>query len=437
MKKIIRIAFFSFLLVIGVWKLQPEEVSAQATKVIDLPVGCSVEDIQSILDSNNGNKEHLILHIPAGEYIVRRTIFMHSNMTIRADKNAIFRLSKEEGYKSLIGSYNFSEDKGGYDHIENVTIEGGVWDGNQIGGEYIRFIHANNIKISGVTVKNGGNGAHLITLAGVKNAVIENSVLSDYTGKDEKEAIHLDIVNNKNMVPGTDCYDDTTNQNITIRNNTIKNYPRAVGSHSAVEGVFQKNIVISNNRFSNMSEEAVKLYGFVDTKVTGNKILGAKIGVRVYTYLEGLKYVKALPTTKKEIMPANYKIVIANNTITNSKKYAIQAYASKKYPLQGVTISNNKITTTKDTAIMIWDYCRKNIIKQNTITKAGHHGIGIYKECNSNQILKNKIVSAKTYGIYVGEAKATQVKANDVRKSGKKEIVVSSKDSKTVVTGNK
>lgn len=430
--------FIIILLFLGAFFSFRFPVQAQGSQVINLPKNCSVEEIQKALDKNASNaSKHLTVNIPAGKYTLKRTLFVSSNTTVHADKNAVFRLSSKDGYKTLIGSYNFSGDKGGYHHIQNVTIEGGVWDGNYISGEYIRFIHGKNITIRNVAVKNGGNGAHLITLAGVKDGLIEKCVLTGYSGKDAKEAIHLDIVHDQSMVPGTDRYDDTTNQNIVIRNNTVKNYSRAVGSHSAVDGVFQKNVTITGNTFTNLREEAVKLYGFVNTKVTKNKIDGAKIGIRVYTYLSGASYKKALSGTKKEKLPSNYKIVISKNEIKNSKQYGIQMNGTKKRPLKGVIVSENKISVTKDSGIMIYQYCTKNIIKSNTITKAGNQGIGLYKASNSNQVLDNKIIQAKNYGIYIGEALNNKIKSNGINKSGKHGIWINDGSHKTQLLSNR
>ena len=89
---------------------------------------------------------------------------------------------------------------GGYDQCKNITITGGTWDGNANGSkdaDCIYIGHAQNVVITDTTVKNN-SGAHVIELAGVKNAIIENVELYGYKKCKENESkIAKRLLNNK------------------------------------------------------------------------------------------------------------------------------------------------------------------------------------------------------------------------------------------------
>lgn len=393
------------------------------TKTVYVNSNMSNKEIQNVLDMNKDDStRQLIVSFAAGNYNINQTLFVYSNTMVKADSKAVFRLTSDT-YSCIIGSRNFASgqknyDKGGYGNEKNIIIDGGKWDGNKKAGEFVRFIHGSDIVIRNMTIYNGGEGAHLITLAGVKNGKIENCTLYGYHGKAPKEAIHLDIVHNEKMVPGTDRWDDTPNQNIEINGNHIYDYSRAVGSHAAVDGVYQKNVKITANNFHNLSEEAVKLYGFKDSTVANNNIRDADIGIRVYTYLEGASYEKALSATKKEAQPSDYKITIENNSISKMKSYGIQTRGINTRPLKGISIRNNTINNSADTGIMIYNYTQYSQISRNKIQNTGRQGIGIYYAANKNMVSENNISAPRMYGLYIGNAKKITVKNNVFTKSG-------------------
>ncbi|MDD3746250.1 MAG: right-handed parallel beta-helix repeat-containing protein [Anaerostipes sp.] len=398
--------------------------------------------IQSVLDTNKSNSNQtLTVKFEGGNYCLDATLFVYSNTVVKADSNAVFKLESNT-YKTMIGSRNFQEgtdnyDKGGYVNESNITIDGGKWDGNGKSGEMVRFIHGTNITVKNMEVYNIGEGGHLITFAGVKDGWIENCKLHGYLGKEKKEAIHLDIVHDGSMVPGTDKYDDATNQNIIITGNTVYDYPRAVGSHAAVDGVYQRNIQVNNNRFYNLSEEAVKFYGFKDSSVTNNSITNVGIGVRVYTYLEGTTYVNPLSSTKKEAQPSRYNINVQGNVIQNCSQYGIQTRGLNSRIMRGVTIKGNKISSTAGTGIMMYNYTSNCTVSENTISNAGNQGVGVYYASNGNTILNNTISDSKVYGVYLGGTGNTTIKSNNISRSKNHGICMGNNSHSTLIQSNK
>lgn len=437
-KKKTRWTFLVFLLLCIVygtfaWCIQTQ---AQDEDVITLKEDSTTDDIQSALSLNAANSSrHLTVKVPAGTYILDKALFIYSNTTLELDENTTFIL-KSEKYKVMISSYNYKYDKGGYDQVKNVEVIGGNWDGNGTSGEMMRFIHGTNITVKNANIYNVGNGSHLITFAGVKNGVIQNCTLSGYHGTAVKEAIHLDIVHNNQWVPGTVTYDDTANDTILIQNNTVFDYPRAVGSHSSVKGVYHKNVVIQNNTFKDLTNEAVNLYGYKMSSVLNNTIDNVGIGVRIYTLLANGKQYEPLTGTKTEEIPTDYEIQVKDNKITNTKQYGIQLYGAKSQPMTGVTIIGNTIQNTSDTALMIYSYSTKNIIKNNKIQKVTNHGIGIYQNSNSNKVVQNTIQTTTKQGVYVGKSKYTLIKSNKISNAKKHGIWLDSGSNKTKVINN-
>ncbi|MBS6559709.1 MAG: right-handed parallel beta-helix repeat-containing protein [Clostridiales bacterium] len=417
------------------WNIQ---AGAGDEDIVVLEEGATRADIQRALNRNStSDRMHLTVKIPAGNYFLDQTLYVYSNTTVIADENAIFTLDPEK--KIMLSSYNYKYDKGGYEHIKNVEINGGQWDGSGASGEMIRFIHGQNITIRNVTVRNVSGGAHELTFAGVKNGLIENCHLGDYRGEYTKikEAIHLDVVHNQYLVPGTVTYDDTANQDIIIRNNTIENYPRGIGSHSFVEGVYQKNITITGNTLKNIAEEAINIYGYENCQVTDNVIEDVNTGIRMYTLLATGKHLTALSNTKKEEVPSDYAITIQNNRIKNAGKYGIQLIGHKNFPVTGVSILNNTIQKTGDSGIMLYTYVKQTTVKQNQITGAGNQGIGIYVASSFNQLIKNQIKTSKSNGIFISGSKGTKLVGNTISNSKQHGIWLAKGSDQTKVIQNK
>ena len=57
----------------------------------------------------------------------------------------------------------------------------------------------------------------------------------------------MSYLDNYEILPMGGPFDDTPCKNVTIENNEVYNYPRAVGSHTYVKEIYQDNIVIKNN----------------------------------------------------------------------------------------------------------------------------------------------------------------------------------------------
>lgn len=418
---------------------------AGGTSEVTVPANASAKQIQSYLDRNaSGIYDELIVNFPDGKYRLDRTLYVHSNTTIKAGEKAVFEKQKING-AMLEGK--ITNDKGGYDTVTNINIEGGVWDSKPVigskneGTETFRFIHASNIHIMNAEFSNVPVGSHLIVFAGVADSMIENCVFHGYgngsvKNPEPKEAIQLDIPHNSEIVPTLQeavvKWNDLPCKNIIIRGCEFYDYSRAIGSHIAVQGVYHEGIVIDNNTIRDMDEVAIKLYNYKDTTISNNKITGGAEAILVYTALEGdtgehcLKPLEGKPVEE----PTSHNIVIEGNEIAKTTGLddvygdAIRISASEKFPIAGVKvnrniiknvsrygvfitqvakaeITNNEISSSGNHAVLLEENSTDALIKKNMITKPGKSGVALYSGSSKATVSGNTITEPKEAGIYL------------------------------------
>jgi len=459
MKKRIIISLIFILALLSIsnnkWNIS---AATRIDKEVTADSGDSSTEIQKLLDYNKYGKYNLTIRIPAGTYELLRELRIFSNTTIIADSNA--RLMKNHLKGALLAN-DLSNDEGGYLTTENITIIGGIWDSSKIadikkGTESFRFIHATNVTVNDATICNVPENSHLLTFAGVKNGIVNNCTLYGYVGTSYKEAIHLDIVHDDIIVPSMQTkylvYDDLACDGITITNTEISDYPRGIGSHSSVKGVYHKNITISKNNLHNLDEAAIKAYNYINLEISDNLIHNTGLGILVYTHItkEEDHYLEALTTTKKEEPPENYNIVIKGNTIQNISQIssvfafkwgdAIRILGNDERPLSGVTIENNRIMNADRYGLFLQNAPNSTIAK-NQITSTKKNGIYLIKSCNNSIISGNKVIEAGTSGSIeggIGILASNQVTISDntIKSPAKNGIFLYSQSNSCTITHN-
>ncbi len=452
--------FYGFILLLFVFLLFHRPIQANAgqeDKVVTAQAGDTSAALQKLLDYNKNGGYNLTINIPAGTYILYTELLIYSNTTIIADSEA--KLMKNHQKGAMI-SNDLSKDKGGYTTTENITISGGIWDSSKIsdkGTESFRFIHATNVTIKDATICNVPENSHLITLAGIKDALINNCTLYGYDGSNAKEAIQLDIVHDNVIVPSMQAefiqYDDLACDGITITNCEIYNYPRAIGSHTSIKGVFHKNIVISENNLHDIKEVAIKAYNYVNVVISNNTITNAGTGVFAYSHFSNAKshYLEALKTTRKEPLPTNYNIVIKNNTIHNTLQIktassaawgdAIRAVGCKSRPLSGVTIKDNTITATERYGIFL-ERTPSSTIANNNISSTSSNGIYLLRTCNYTEITGNTLSepgdmdNGTGSGIAISVSTDVTIADNSITSPAKDGIFIEEKSTSCTIANN-
>lgn len=330
--------------------------------------------LQNALDyaRDNASDETMIkVYIPKGTYLLQSRLTVYSNTWIYCEDGVVFKRCTANG--PLLCSASIGT--GGYDDTHNIVIEGGTWDGNTdyyrnwVGFSNIRFGHCSNIMLKNMNVINN-QGGHHVEIGGAKGVTIEGCSFSGYFDNlgNDKEAIQLDTMNSAEVFVGYQPFDDTSCEDIVIRNNTFTDIPRGIGSHSATVGVYYKNIIIENNTFNNMSGIAMIMYNYKNCTIRNNVVNGCTSGME-------LKNMSGHPDNNfhapaiggifniiEKIFPFS-DTIIENNSITTSY-HKEQGYAT------GIIVSGYKVQNAKN----IPDYNYKIsgvIIKNNEINTVG------------------------------------------------------------------
>lgn len=414
--------------------------------------------IQEALNNNRDNSDTPIkVVVPAGSYKLSRHLVLYSNTYLECT-DVTFTKNYSEGTVITIGKN--SDEATGYSFYRNITIHGGVFDADGKSGEktgsILKFAHAENVLVSGVTFKNCCNGHH-IGFAGCKNVTISNCTFDgNYaTGenkKDNREAIQLDILEKYHFPDLSDAsYDGTTNKDITITGCTFQDVNRGVGSHSAYSGKYMDNVRITDNTFNNVSGYAIITSGYTNTTITNNKITKCGSGIYYRSIIpDYANYYKAEDNPK-----ADKGSIIANNTIGivdtkdsyfSQSPYGIRVYGenvtgSKKieggtlkagdYRAQNVTIKNNDITIQR-CANGIWlEGVVSNTVEKNTVQYT--KGTGSKDECYGIRVVESNKVTAKNNAIKANNI--SYVKDGVVVKQSKNITVSSNKISQAAVNG--
>lgn len=429
-------------------KVETEKQETRTELVLKAEQSCTAKELQELLNYNQEGQYDLTVMVPAGTYELDRQLVIYSHTKLISDKDSIY-LRINEKYSSLIGN-QYASITNKIDTVsEDIVIDGGVWDGNHDyfphAGESICFTHARDIVIKNAVVCNVTEGSHLITFGGVENGRIENCEMYGYHGTLPKEAVHLDIVHSKDQVPvisPVDQYDDAACINITVADCTIYDYPRGVGSHTAVDGVYHHDVTVENNNFYDIAEEAVKAYQYIGLTVKNNTMKKVGLGICCYTWI-GTGYLKPLKNTVTEKVPDSYDIEITGNTVTETtgtgtSGYGIRLIGSEDRPLSGITISNNKITDVANSAVygIRLAYCTGAQVRKNTISNSANGGITLVN-CSSCKLSYNKIKNTARYGIYTTESPKSYLYANQVSATGETGILINNSSTSSTVRKNK
>ncbi len=367
--------------------------------------------IQDALDVEASASVPLIVEIPAGTYYIGGPLYIHSNTTIRMADNAVIIRNSElkpgDGREGVNHNMIKTADSGtttnrigGYDNVKNIVLEGGTWDGGAIekateGANVINIGHAENVVIRNTTIKNS-YGAHLIELAGVKNAQIYGCYLTGFRKKaGSSEAIQLDTCN----TGWNSAYlsDSTPCQNIQVHDNKIVDYPGGIGNHQALADHHGKDIVISNNKITNTmgtGDQGIHIYGYDNITVQNNTISG---------YINGMKATSCV----------NY--TMTNNTLSDCSQYGVVSTSNSTG-----SITSNTISDIGYGGILVYGSSKLSSVTQNTITNIGtdtskaQDGISVYGVGTSvANITKNTINTSRRYGVYVhSAAQVTKIYSN-------------------------
>ena len=456
---------------------------------IVLTVDTSTSDISANLKTlletaRDDKKNSYVIVIPKGEYVLSAAARVYSNTTIYAVGAKLTRHGT--GVSLCTGGLPEDAQHSGYSDYQNINIIGGTWIRKQ--GNYSNIfylIHGTNINVidcvfdGSVGEKKENN--HMIEASAidgltVKGCTFKNNVRPAADIKNDTycggwECLQLDITADADSGHNYK-YDGTPSKNVLITENTFTKASRGIGSHTAIDGVYIENIVISNNTFDGLTDEAIVAYHYYNCEIVNNTINGgrgicvqnmgkATSSKRIGTYFlnPADKRAEGVYTAKKR---TDVNTVVSKNTIVTSSSmkancsYGIEVYGVSipsgfkcaapggktttltkgNYEISNVTVTNNNITTN-GVGIRARG-CYDSVISNNTIkpskdavkAKTQVGGAVIYGGAHSAPkgvtVKDNTIGAFRDGGVLVKEASYAQdITGNTIKNTGADGIRIS------------
>lgn len=430
------------------YKIKGQKITLTVKKNTDITAALDAA-LAAAAEKATSSKQMTVI-VPKGTYkINEKGLHIYSNTTLDLSKGVTLKYSSKKSHPMLMtginGSYKGKSDYNnsslckGYKGFENITVKGGKWVNTKKNtSNTMRFFHAKNITLDGVTLS-GGGGVHQVEVAAINGFYVKNCIFKDfgdYSVKNtrKQEALQMDIPCSEEVYPST-YQDGTVMKNVEIIGCTFSNVPRGVGSHTLLNGAYATNIKINNNTFKNVAEEAIVGLNYMNCEIKNNTIENCGGGIL-------FQFFKATPEsitttifdgkkTYKGKIQHNANTVISGNTIVTKysktcdevqgiKIYGLNFTKSVKgrdgkkiptgnYYISGVTIENNNITTA-GYGIHMMD-TRDCVVRNNTVVGKGvvssdpkkdkYDGIIVENYAKNTSVTGNKISGMQRNGVFV------------------------------------
>lgn len=423
------------------------------------------KQIQQALDAAQENSGHGIFTkvvIPKGTYLISSALVVYSDTWIYCEEGV--EIKRCISYGPMLRCDN--NGVGGYDGVKNVIVEGGLWNGNTdqwpntADFSNIRFAHCRNILLKDMHVKNNENGHHM-EIGGAADVTIEGCTFTGYTGYRKKEAIQLDCMNNSRVFAGYAPFDDTSCENVVIKNNLFSGICRGLGSHSATLGIYYTDILIEGNVFENLDDVAMIMYNYKNCTITNNTITNCASGID-FKAMSSLPNNNFNPPVVKSMEEAvdgfedDANSVISSNTISVSgdDEYGITSgirltgYEVKdngvipdyNFRVAGVKIIENRIESNGTTiALNDAENCsiESNILvtKQDGVNYKDKNGLAL-NECDNIKITDNYISGSARNGASLTDSSGNTLENNTIENVGMNGINVYNGSENNIASSN-
>ena len=408
--------------------------------VTDYPWGADGTDdqpdalaIQKALNIALLTDQEITVVIPEGTYHIDSALRVYSNTTLLLDENT--RMVRDEPCRVLLKAVSpEGEEVGGYDKFTNITVIGGIWDGNVVSTDVtscvMKFDHGTDVTIRDCTVQDSC-GKHMVILDGVDGIFIDNVIFKDayyYTGDTliygadpstldmdslslGLEALHIDSITlDGESATDSPPFDGTESRNVTVSNCWFDNVIAALGNHVEVDDR-DPGFDILNNTFTNVKGFCINAYDRENARIEGNtaKNVGSFVrfigssGIIKNNTVEVTKYGEGATPWPSEgaIRPCidvatSDNLIIEGNELKNSAASGIYVYHSDVTAISGNTVVTPALYG-------IWaNYSVVASIDDNVVVDAPSHGISIvYAQAD---VSGNTVENSGGTGIYVGNA---------------------------------
>lgn len=435
---------------------------------------------QALLNAKDkGTANHIYkIHITK-DLRINQSVGIYSNTMIVVDKNVkIIRNlpAGNDGTTFRVGKPGSSAS--GY-YYRNITIQGGVWDGNvrrkDTGFCTFKVNHSQNVKFLNMTIQNDLEG-HMIEAGAVNGLTISrvnfknhkcyfkaHKNKNDYY--EHEEALQLDVNLYETTAIGN--YDKYQNKNVTVDRCNFTNLGRGIGSHNSIDGCYFTNMKFTNNTFKNIKSYAIGAINYRNSKIQNNKILNCGSGILFVNskpnYI-GYTGTYVVNNWKLKVNSSKDNSIISGNTITVNRpkskdsralyingnkisKPAIykkglksanrlsgyQGYLKGDHRINGLTITKNNITVKNMTAVF-YKGIRNSTFSNNNITfngnqKSDHYGLtmdSVPDQLNENVTVSGNKIKNFNSGILCKNSKKVTFKNTTVYNSYKQHIYLES-----------
>lgn len=298
---------------------------------------------------------------------------------------------------SLIGESN-----------ENTIIVGSKEPPASRTGDVV-FISSNNVKMSGVTVKNSGTyiddagielkgskncsisncivmeSNHGIYLDLSSNNTIENNTLSAFWGYGIFlwSSISNNLISNKCSYGHTGIAIDASSHNNMVENNTIHS-----NRHCGITMHTSNYNFIFNNTSSKNGNQGIKLSSCSNNTITNNTSnLNHDVGF---------------------FLKSSNDNILMNNTCNSNNHIGINLRQSSN----SNRIEKNTCNSNKANGIFLFSSCNNNVLVKNRASDNGWGGIYLHRSCDNNTIRDNVCNSNDKYGIKLHDSERNMIKNN-------------------------
>ncbi|MCI8378314.1 MAG: hypothetical protein HFH72_07300 [Lachnospiraceae bacterium] len=452
--------------------------------------------IQRAFEKAIGAKEPVTIYFPAGTYYIDKPLRIYSNTHLVLDDNAvIYRMDSliDRGLLHNVDQDGRMDVTGGYDMSENITIEGGTWDGGDIkkaskGSDIIRFDHARNITVKDCTVRNTYD-CHLIEFVGIEGGSISGCTLTGFRYRQghsndwayAREAVQLESAWTNNEADKTEVsslwakgsvVDGTSCRKVAVTGNRVIDFPCGIGQHHYTKNGKHRNedITISGNTITCPSswkhcKTAITCGGMNQVLISENVVKGPyRFSVHVVES-DGVNIQKnkMAGISMNGIMVDSGKVkAIAGNTLSSVRKHGISVGGGTVTRIEGNIVKGAKIdglSVDGGSVKLICGNTFQNIkkhgisitggaigtgrsrstgIQKNKIRDCRANGISVSVDCRVSAVRGNKITGVRNNGISVTDrAKVYWITGNTIRKCKKHGIWNGSTVRRAKVGGNK
>lgn len=404
---------------------------------------------QQALNQARNSTSMVTITVPSGTYRISSHLSIYSNTYLKLDENAKLLRTKESDYLFINGADDYKAENGGYTRSHDITIDGGVWDGNvsdtTISKGLAKIFHAKNVTIKNATFKNCC-GTHFVLMSGVSGITVQNTTFSnfiEFTGTEESyteqtgatftyrgtEALHTDFIGETDISSAP--ADNTPCKDILVENCTFNKCTTGIGTHHVFDNMSADNVIIRNNTFTNCYFYCIDTASFSDFEAYGNT--ATNTGGFIYaertdgsihdntitakTSLSGSIYAhdnygatdaeNVTPFLNNIRISDKSNLEVSNNTVTNST-------GNGAYVLEGstVTLTNNTFSNAKMNGILYAG--ATGSVTGNAITKTTNNGISAKEKSTISSIAGNIISDTTENGILVSDSTVTSATSNTI-----------------------